>query len=116
MGKEKINFGFALKECRKRKGISQEELAFSCDLDRTYISLLERNVKAPTLTTLSKISSALSVSMTTLISLAENEKKIDQIHLSTRKEKVKFPFMGTAVSCGVPITEDEGSAVFFTSC
>lgn len=106
MSKEAINFGFALKECRKRKGISQEELALQCDLDRTYISMLERNIKAPTLTTLSKLANSLSVSLVTLISLAENEKKIDQIYSNIKKEKLKFPIMGTAVSCGVPVTED----------
>ncbi len=31
--------------------MTQEELAFRAGLDRTYISLLERGIKSPTLTT-----------------------------------------------------------------
>jgi transcriptional regulator with XRE-family HTH domain len=56
-----VNFGLALRECRERANMSQEELALASELDRTYISMLERNVKAPTLTTLGKISAALKI-------------------------------------------------------
>jgi len=43
-GPEKA-FGEALWEIRKERGISQERLALDCDLDRTYISLIERGVR-----------------------------------------------------------------------
>ncbi|MBP7508453.1 MAG: helix-turn-helix transcriptional regulator, partial [Prolixibacteraceae bacterium] len=54
-------FGNVLCELRKEKNISQEKLAEYCDLDRTYISLLERGLRQPTLTTIFKISSALKI-------------------------------------------------------
>lgn len=41
-------FGVVLTELRKRKKLSQEQLATDCGLDRTYISLLERGMRQPT--------------------------------------------------------------------
>lgn len=106
MSKVTLNFGLALRECRQRAGLSQEDLALESELDRTYISMLERNIKAPTLTTLIKLAEALSVSPTALLSLAENGSKLEILNNQQKKEKLRFPFMGTAVSCGLPVTED----------
>lgn len=44
-------FGEQLRSARKAANLTQEELAFRTNLDRTYISLLERGIKSPTLTT-----------------------------------------------------------------
>ncbi len=52
-------FSTNLKKARKKKGISQEELGFRCDLHRTEISLLERGGREPRLGTLAKLSAAL---------------------------------------------------------
>ncbi|MBA2396883.1 MAG: helix-turn-helix transcriptional regulator [Ktedonobacteraceae bacterium] len=46
-----IVFGEQLRSARKTAHLTQEELAFRAGLDRTYISLLERGIKSPTLTT-----------------------------------------------------------------
>jgi hypothetical protein len=35
-------------------GISQQQLALDCELDRTYISLIERGVQSPTIRTVAK--------------------------------------------------------------
>ena len=53
--------GRVLKAQRKQKGLSQEELAHRVGLDRTYISLLERGLRQPTLGTIVRISSALEI-------------------------------------------------------
>jgi transcriptional regulator with XRE-family HTH domain len=45
-------FGKVLSELRKNAGLSQEKLAELAGLDRTYISLLERGLRQPTITTL----------------------------------------------------------------
>lgn len=55
-------FGKVLRGLRETNNISQEKLAEYCDLDRTYISLLERGLRQPTITTLFKLSKALNVS------------------------------------------------------
>lgn len=54
-------FGEILQVLRKEKKLTQEELAFRSGLDRTYISLMERGLRVPTLATLFKLSRALNV-------------------------------------------------------
>jgi transcriptional regulator with XRE-family HTH domain len=60
-------FGQVLRELRENKKLSQEKLAEFCDLDRTYISLLERGLRQPTLTTLFRLSRALGIKPSELI-------------------------------------------------
>ncbi len=52
-------FAVNLRKARKRRGISQEELGFRCELHRTEISLLERGGREPRLGTIVKLSGAL---------------------------------------------------------
>lgn len=46
---------------------SQEERAFRAELDRTYISLLERGLRNPTLTTIAALAKALDVEWVELL-------------------------------------------------
>jgi transcriptional regulator with XRE-family HTH domain len=55
--------GVRIRELRKEKGISQEELAYRADLHRTYIGMIERAEKNITLINLEKIAKALEVSI-----------------------------------------------------
>jgi transcriptional regulator with XRE-family HTH domain len=52
----------AIKSIRTEKGMSQEELAHACELDRTYISGIERQARNPTVKTLEKIIASIDVS------------------------------------------------------
>ena len=54
-------FGQVLQQFRKEKGLSQEELSFESGYHRTYISLLERGKKSPSLNTLFQLAKALNV-------------------------------------------------------
>ncbi|MCA1049383.1 helix-turn-helix transcriptional regulator [Priestia aryabhattai] len=54
-------FGIVIKKYRLERSISQENLAFGAGLDRTFISLLERGKRKPTINTLFAISRALEV-------------------------------------------------------
>jgi transcriptional regulator with XRE-family HTH domain len=65
-------FGKVLRELREAKHISQEKLAEYCELDRTYISLLERGLRQPTITTLFKVAKALDIAPSKLIEKVEN--------------------------------------------
>ncbi len=47
--------------CRTKKGLSQEKLGFEADLHRTYISIIERGLKSPTLNTIFRICEALEI-------------------------------------------------------
>ncbi|MGJ5681538.1 helix-turn-helix domain-containing protein [Staphylococcus equorum] len=68
-----IAFGEVLKQERKNKNITQEELAFYCDLDRTYISLLERGKRNPTIGAVFKIARVLELKPSSLIFKIENK-------------------------------------------
>ena len=61
-----IAFGKRVAELRKNAGYSQEQFAFKCDVDRTYIGTIERGEKSPTLNTIEKIASALGISKSEL--------------------------------------------------
>jgi transcriptional regulator with XRE-family HTH domain len=56
----------AIRERRELLGLSQESLAEACGLDRTYISMLERGTRNPSLQNLLKISSGLNTSVSKL--------------------------------------------------
>jgi transcriptional regulator with XRE-family HTH domain len=51
--------GSVLRANRERLAISQEEVAERAGVDRTYVSILERGLKSPTVETLEKICAAL---------------------------------------------------------
>lgn len=55
-------FGLALREARLAMGASQEALALDADVDRTYISLLERGLRQPTISTIISVSSVVGLS------------------------------------------------------
>jgi transcriptional regulator with XRE-family HTH domain len=54
--------GKELQFCRTRKGLSQENLGFEASLHRTYISLIERGLKSPTIKTIVRLCVALEIS------------------------------------------------------
>ncbi len=65
MNKTPVNiaFGKKLASLRKSMGMSQEAFALECGFDRTYIGILERGEKSPTLNSLDKIAKALNISI-----------------------------------------------------
>lgn len=60
MGVREI-LGKNLRRQRQRQDLSQEELAHRADLDRTYISALERGVYAATIDVVDKLARALDL-------------------------------------------------------
>jgi transcriptional regulator with XRE-family HTH domain len=57
----------AIKEQRHKIGISQEKLAERCNVDRTYISLLERAKRNPTYFNLIKLCLGLEIELSKLL-------------------------------------------------
>lgn len=53
--------------------MSQEKLAFESNLDRTYISMLERGIHQPTLNSLLALAEALNMKASELVRLVEEE-------------------------------------------
>jgi transcriptional regulator with XRE-family HTH domain len=69
-------FGKLIRELRHGSDISQEDLADRAGLHRTYISLLERGLRNPSLTVIQQLASALKVSMADL--MAEFETRLQR--------------------------------------
>lgn len=64
-------FGNILAKRRKESGYTQEKLAELSGYDRTYISLLERGLRQPTITTIFNLSKALKLNAHQLIKEVE---------------------------------------------
>lgn len=62
-------FGLRVRELRLEKAISQEELAALTELDRTYISGIERGKRNLSLKNILKIASALNVTASQLFDI-----------------------------------------------
>ena len=56
-----------VKALRKSLGLSQEGLAFECEIDRTYISKVERGIANPSLLILLRIADVLKVEIKDLL-------------------------------------------------
>ena len=64
-------FGAAVRAQREARGLSQEDLGFEADLDRTYVSGVERGVRNPTVVTIFALAKALKVQASKLVTKAE---------------------------------------------
>jgi len=64
-------FGVVLRGLRHQAGLSQEALAFRCQLHPTYISMLERGIASPSLGALAVIAEALRKRPYSLVKAAE---------------------------------------------
>jgi len=79
MNKKKL-IGKRIKELRKSKGLSQEELAEKADTSPNYLSRMERGTENPTLDMLIKLSNALEVEMWEMFDFGHvaNQKELKQ--------------------------------------
>jgi len=66
-------FGRALRAAREARGLAQEALGFEAEIDRTYVSGVERGVRNPTLRTVQRLAIALGVRPSELLRAAEKE-------------------------------------------
>jgi len=63
--------GRNVRRLRRELNLSQEELAFQAEIDRTYVSQIERGVINPSLLVLWKIANVLAVDVETLLMKAD---------------------------------------------
>ena len=73
MDSVEASFGRVLKELRQNQGLSQEELGFRSGYHRTYISLLERGLKSPSLNTIFQMANTLGISPSDMVSKVEQD-------------------------------------------
>ena len=60
-------FGNRVKQLRLGKNLSQEKLSQVCDIDRTYISGVERGIRNVSLLNIARLAKALDVSPSELL-------------------------------------------------
>lgn len=65
------DIGLNLREARGVAGLSQEALALAAEVDRTYVSQIERGVGNPSIAVLCRLASRLSVDIVELLQRRE---------------------------------------------
>lgn len=81
--------GHVLKEIRTKKRISQAQLAQECNLNKHYISKIERGIKQPSLTTLLKIATVMNKPVSQI--LADVDSRIPWRYSTALPLKSEFP-------------------------
>lgn len=67
--------GDELRNARTDAGMTQEELSFAAEIDRTYVSMLENNKKSPTVDVLMRICDSLGIKASEMLARVENSPK-----------------------------------------
>jgi DNA-binding XRE family transcriptional regulator len=67
-------YGKALRSIRREKRLTQEKLAVTCGLSKSYISHIEAERKRPTLDTLEAICKGLGIRVSEFVARAESKK------------------------------------------
>ena len=80
-----VAFGEVLKQLRRKAKLSQDSLAEKAELERTFISFLERGERQPSLTTIIVLANALEKPPTELLKgtldlLADSSKQTQSRH------------------------------------
>lgn len=70
-----VAFGRVLRAKRKEGGLSQESLALEAGIDRNFVSLMERGLNQPSLSTIFKICKALNLDPSDLMVAIQIELK-----------------------------------------
>ena len=66
-------FRRVLKTERKRVGLTQEDLAFQCDIDRTFVGLLESGKRQPSLSVFFALARGLQLTPQALLELVDQQ-------------------------------------------
>ena len=74
-----MDIGRALKLCRSQRRMTQADLAIRAGFSVSYLSLLEKNKRDPSLSTVEKIAHALNMPLSILIFLAADKGELSGI-------------------------------------
>ena len=75
--KSDIAFGRVLRRLRKASYLTQENLAFDATVARTYVSLLERGLRSPSLNTMLSLCKAMHIAFPVMAEQITLELEID---------------------------------------
>lgn len=100
--KDNFNIGKRIHELRIERGLSQEKLALRANITTTYLGLLERNLKNPTVKVIEQICNQLDISLSDFFSPSQvPEKPVDSptlqiaAQISDRTEDEKLLILQT---------------------
>ena len=94
--RKKELIGLRIKDLRKRRGLSQEELAERAETSANYLSRMERGTENPTLDMLIKIAHALGVEMWEIfdfghaVNIKELRETMNKLLKDTDEEKLRL--------------------------
>jgi XRE family transcriptional regulator, regulator of sulfur utilization len=71
-----MNLGVTIKNRRKHKDLSQDQLAVKCGITQTYLSQIENNQKDPSLVILKKMATVLGIPLPVLFFQSMTEEDI----------------------------------------
>jgi len=84
----RMNLGKVISDLRKKKNLTQLELAEKCKMTQAYLSHIENNKKDPHITTLKEISKALEIPLPIIFFLSMDEDDVPD----DKKELSSFLF------------------------
>ena len=79
MDNVRVLVGERIRNLRKERGWSQEELGEKADLHHTYVGAVERGEKNASIDTLDKIADALGIEMVDLFTLTKGQMNVDKL-------------------------------------
>lgn len=74
-----MNLGEVIKKCRKLRGLTQSQVSVSANMSESYLSLLEKNKREPSLTALESIADALKIPVSILVFLGSEQNNISEL-------------------------------------
>lgn len=74
-----MKLGEKIKQLRKSKGISQEELASMLKINRNYLSRIETGKSEPTSSILKNIAEIFSIDLNSLLDITDEDKNTDKV-------------------------------------
>lgn len=84
-----MSIGKAIRLCRTQRDLSQSELATVAEISVSYLSLLERDKRDPTFSTVVGIARALDVPVSILAFLAASDEELSKLG-SELREKLSY--------------------------
>lgn len=104
-------FGQELQKWRLTRNLSQEQLAEIINVDRTYISLLERGKRNPSLICINNLAEALNIKLNELISIPQWQEDLSNF---CRKYNIDLENLGDVLNDPKVIPMIRGKAFEFT--
>lgn len=74
-----MKLGEKIKQLRKSKGISQEELASMLKINRNYLSRIETGKSEPTSSILKNVAEIFSIDLNSLLDITDEDKNTDKV-------------------------------------